>query len=372
MIRSNPNPKKGFSYLSIRGQSDVSMRGRDDWNTATLEDVGFSPSRLEEMQRAIRSGDFKKITSVLVARDGKIAYESYFDEFGAAGLRNTRSATKTVTGMLVGIAIDKGFLPGVDAPVMPFFRDKQPVQNSDPRKDKITVEDFLTMSSILECDDSNQFSRGNEERMYLVEDWIKFTLDLPVRGFPSYMTKPEDSPYGRSFSYCTAGAGTLGGVIERATGMTVIEFAKKNLFDPLEISKAEWQFTPLGSAFTGGGLSLQSRDLLKLGQLYLNVGVWSNRRIISERWVKTSTEPHARIDAETEYGYFWWLRRFKSGTETYPAFYMAGNGGNKVCVFPELGMVVVITSTNYSRSGMHQQTDRLLSDYILASVSKES
>lgn len=346
------------------------MKGRDDWDTASLQDVGFSPGRLEEMERAIRSGEFKKITSVLVARSGRIAFESYFDEFGASGLRNTRSATKTVTGMLVGIAIDKGFLLGVDAPIMSFFRDKQPILNPDPRKDKITVEDLLTMSSILECDDNNQFSRGNEERMYLVEDWIKFTLNLPVRGFPSYMAKPEDSPYGRSFSYCTAGAVTLGGVIERATGMTVVEFAKKNLFDPLGISNLEWQFTPLGSAFTGGGLSLQSRDLLKLGQLYLNAGVWSDRRIVSERWVNTSTQPHARIDDETEYGYFWWLRGFKSGTEKYRAFYMTGNGGNKVCIFPELRMVVVITSTNYSTSGMHQQTDRLLSDYVLASVSK--
>jgi CubicO group peptidase (beta-lactamase class C family) len=162
----------------------------------------------------------------------------------------------------------------------------------------------------------------------------------------------------------------LGGVIERATEMTVVEFATKNLFDPLGISNLEWQFTPLGSAFTGGGLSLQSRDLLKLGQLYLNAGLWNDRRIVSERWVNTSTHPHARIDDETEYGYFWWLREFECGTKRYRAFYMAGNGGNKVCVFPELRMVVVITSTNYSTSGMHQQTDRLLSDYVLASVSK--
>jgi CubicO group peptidase (beta-lactamase class C family) len=255
---------------------------------------------------------------------------------------------------------------------MHFFPDKQPVQNADPRKEEMTVEDLLTMSSILECDENNEFSRGNEERMYLVEDWIGFGLDLLVRGFPSYMTKPEDSLYGRSFSYCAAGATILGGVLERATGVTLVEFAKKNLFEPLEISKVEWQFTPLGSAFTGGGLSLQSRELLKLGQLYANGGVWNSRRIVSERWVKSSTQPHARIDDETEYGYLWWLRAFKSGTETFPAFYMAGNGGNKICVFPRSDLVVVITSTNYSTSGMHQQTDRLLSDYILASVLRES
>lgn len=107
---------------------------------------------------------------------------------------------------------------------------------------------------------------------------------------------------------------------------------------------------------------------MKLGQLYLNRGVWNGSRIVSERWVKMSTEPHARIDEQTEYGYLWWLKSFKSGEKSYPAFYRSGNGGNKVAVFPELDMVVVLTSTNYNSHGMHEQTDRLLTDYLLASL----
>jgi len=348
---------------------DTRPSQEDGWVTITPDSAGMSAVTLQGMEQAIRSGEFKKITSVLIARHGKLIYENYF-EGDAQSTRNTRSATKTVTSMLVGIAIDKQELHGVDTPILSFFKDKQPVQNPDPRKDKITVEDFLTMSSLLECDDWNDFSRGNEERMYLIEDWVQFTLDLPIRGFSSATRKPQDSPYRRSFSYCTAAATTLSGLLARATGFPTEEFARRNLFDPLGIKQADWVFSPLGLAMTGGGLGLRSRDLLKLGQLYLDGGVWHGQRIVSDGWVKASVQPHVRIDDQTEYGYFWWLKGFKSGTKTFSAYYMSGNGGNKVAVFPELSVVVVLTSTNYSTPGMHQQTDRLLTDYILASLEK--
>jgi CubicO group peptidase (beta-lactamase class C family) len=362
-------------WCSLSGSS-AAQEGResepmsDGWPTTSVETAGLSAQKLQEMESAIRADEFKKITSVVIARHGKLAYEGYFSGTDVNTLMETRSATKSITSMLIGIAIDEGLLEGVNAPVLPFFRDKQPLQNPDPRKDKITVEDLLTMSSLLECDDWNDFSRGNEERMYLIEDWVRFALDLPIKGFAPWVTKPKDSPYGRSFSYCTAGAFLLGQVVERSVKMPVQNFAKKNLFDPLGIEKADWKFSPLGEAQTGGGLGLRSRDLLKLGQLYLNNGVWNGKRIVSESWVKISTEPHVRIDDQTLYGYLWWLKSFKSGEHAHPAYFMSGNGGNKVVVLPDLDMVVVITSTNYNTKGMHEQTEKLLTDYLLAAVER--
>jgi CubicO group peptidase (beta-lactamase class C family) len=342
----------------------------NDWATATPESAGLQSSPFRALEKEISTGEFKKITSILVARHGKLVYENYPADSDPNALRNTRSATKTVASILAGIAIDNGYLPGVDAKVLSFFPDKQPVENPDPRKDKMTLEDLLTMSSILECDDSNQFSRGNEERMYVVEDWVKFTLDLPVKGFPSWTSKPEDSKYGRSFSYCTAGAATIGVLIERATKMPLDKFARTHLFDPLGIEKPEWGYTPLGTANTAGGLELRGRDLLKLGQLYLNNGKWSGRVIVSDEWVRQSTKPHAQVDETTEYGYFWWLKNYGPERQRARAYCMLGNGGNKVCVFPSLDMTVVITSTNYNTKGMHEQTDRILSDHILGSLQK--
>ena len=244
------------------------------------------------------------------------------------------------------------------------------LENPDPRKDLITVEDFLTMSSPLECDDWNDASRGNEERMYVVEDWAQFILDLPIRGRMHLGEQIDPPPHGRYFSYCTGGVFTLSEVLQKATGMRADRYAQERLFASLGISEVQWVFSPLNLPQTGGGLRLSSRDLLKIAQLYLNGGSWQGKRIVDQAWVRASTEPHARIDDDTEYGYLWWLKSFNSGGKSYRAFFMSGNGGNKVLAFPELDLTVIITSTNYNAHGMHEQTEKLLTDYILAAVAQ--
>jgi CubicO group peptidase (beta-lactamase class C family) len=340
----------------------------DGWAVATLASVGLSAEPLTAMEKAVRVGEFKKIGSVLIARHGKLAYEAYFDG-DAATLRDTRSATKSITDILIGIAIGEKKLNGVDARVLSYLPERaRKMQNPDPRKDKITIEDFLTMSSLLECDDWNDASRGNEERMYLVEDWAQFIFDLPVRGRMHLGDKVEPPPYGRDFTYCTGGVFTLSEVLAQATGMRTDNYAQEKLFGPLGITDAVWVYSPLNIPQTGGGLRLNSRDLLKIAELYRAGGTWKGKRVVPEGWVKASTTPHARIDDDTEYGYLWWLKKFKGGDKSYAAFFMSGNGGNKVMVFPDLDMSVVLSSTNFNTKGMHQQTEQLLTEFILRAV----
>lgn len=319
---------------------------------------------LDAVTSEVKAGNFKQITSVVVAQHGKILYEQYFDSDGAEGLRNTRSVTKTVAGMLVGAAVDRKLLRA-DTPVLPFFKDRQPLASPDRRKGKIVVEDLLTMSSMMECDDDNQYSRGNEERMYLVEDWSRFYLDLPIKGFADWVPKPEKQPYGRAWSYCTAGVTLLGPILEKATKRPVPAFADEVLFRPLGITSVKWQFQPLGPAMTGGGIGLRSKDLLKLGQLYLNGGKWEGKQILPAEWVKRSIAPHANARDDIDYGYLWWLQPFKVGERKVPSFGMSGMGGNKVYVLPEQDAVVVITTTNFQMRGAHPNSDKLLTTLVL-------
>jgi len=359
----------GLVLVCCRGfLAAADLPAADGWQRGSLEDAKLAPARFQALEAAVQSGELKKIQSVLVVRDGKLVYERYFNGADAGTLMDVRSASKTVTSILVGIAIDRGMLPGVEAKILPFFPEKRPLANPDPRKEQITVEDFLTMSSLLECDDWNDQSRGNEEKMYIIEDWVKFTLDLPIKGFAPWATRPKDSPYGRSFSYCTAGVFVLGQVVAKAAKVPVDRFAAETLFGPLGIRGATWPYSPLDLAQTGGGLRLASADYAKLGQLFLDGGSWAGKRVVSEAWVRESVKPHVRIDADTEYGYLWWLRSFGPKEKPHTAWAMQGNGGNKIVVLPALRMVVVVTSNNYNTRGMHEQTDRIVNDFVLGAL----
>ena len=322
---------------------------------------------LESLPISGPDAEYAGVTSVLVMQDGRIVAEHYY-EGDADTLRNTRSATKTVTGMLAGIAVGDGSLAR-DSRVPSFFPDHA-VANPDPRKEAVTVVDLATMSSVAECDDGNMFSQGNEERMYLIEDWVGFYLDLPVRGFPAWATRPDDSPYGRAFSYCTAGVTTLGAVVERATDKPLEDFARERLFSPLGISEAKWQFSPLGLAQGGGGLELSTRALGKLGQLLLDRGTVEGHQILPADWAEETLAPQADVPGRegTEYGYLVWLQEAEANGRKVVTRSMAGNGGNKVIIEPETRSVTVITTRNFGQRDAHAKTDRLFAQHVLPAL----
>jgi CubicO group peptidase (beta-lactamase class C family) len=279
--------------------------------------------------------DYGRITSVVVSRGGEVVVEEYL-EGGRETLRNTRSVTKTVAGMLLGLAIERGVVAGVDVRLEELLDEPAP---------PVTLRDLLTMSSCLDCDDWDDASPGNEERMYPTDDWLGFALGLPLRETTG-------------FSYCTAGVVALGIGLERTLGEPLSEFAQRELFTPLGIERAEWVKTPRGESSTAGGLELTSRSLLRLGELYLRDG----EGLVTGEWVAESIRPQARIDAETEYGYLWWLKEYAGE----PCFFMTGMGGNRVHVFPGRELVAVITTANFDRRDAHALSDRLVESEILA------
>jgi CubicO group peptidase (beta-lactamase class C family) len=284
-----------------------------------------------------RFSDYGTITSVVVSQGGEVVLEEYLDG-DVSTLRNTRSCTKTVAGMLVGMAIDRGIVAGVETSLQELLGEPAP---------PVKLRDLLTMSSCLDCDDWDDASPGNEELMYPQEDWLGFALRLPLRG-------------STGFSYCTAGVVALGVALERALGEPLSTFAERELFTPLGIESARWVYTPKGETSMAGGLELTSRSLLRLGELYLGGG----EDLIPAKWVAESIRPHARIDDEMEYGYLWWLREY--GGES--CFFMTGMGGNRVHVLPETRRVAVITTTNFGRRDAHDLRDRLLEEQILPSA----
>ena len=338
----------------------------------TYAQLNFSESNkvsntlLDEMVSKIENGDYENITSVLIAKEGKLVFEHYFNGASQSTKHNTRSSTKTIATLLTGIAITQGFIKSEEDLIFEYLKPRNPIKNPDVRKEKTTIEDLLTMSSIFECDDSNYFSRGNEERMYIVEDWLQFFLDLPVRSYP-FGPKPEESPYGRVMSYCSAGAAAVAEVVQSAVGQSLDEFIQNELFEPLDIKEYELHHTPFGLLNTAGGSEYRSRDLLKMIQLLAQNGTWNGKKIIEEEWVKKATSVKVNAREGVDYGYLLWMKPFGKDKK-YDAYYMSGNGGQKVLSLREKEVTVVITTTNYGNRKAHGYTDELMNDFIVPSL----
>ncbi len=325
-----------------------------------------SHTLLLEMDKKITNGDYEDITSVLVAKDGKLIYEKYYNGASLDSKHNVRSGTKTIATFLTGLAIDKGFIGSEKDKIYKHLQHKMPVKNPDPRKENITIEDLLTMSCMLETDDGNYVSRGHEERMYYIEDWTQFLLDLPVRSYP-FNPPPAEQPYGRFFHYSSAQAAAVSEIVESAIGSPADKFLKDNLFNPLDITDYKLHYTPAKIINTAGGSEYRSRDFLKMIQLCIQKGVWNGKQVISRDWIEKASTPKANARDGVDYGYFLWINPFGKDKK-YDAYYMSGNGGNKMVAIPELNTTVVITTTNYNNRNAHGYSDEIMNNYIVPAL----
>ncbi len=329
----------------------------DGWQTAAADSVGLDTALLKEAADLIGNGTYSRVDSMVVVRHGTLVYEVYFNDHDRDKLHDLRSATKSLTSALVGIALDKGLLKGLDEPVLPRVGGEAGVQNFDARKRAITVENLLTMSPGLACDDWNSSSPGNESKMYTQRDWVKYILDLPMIADP-----------GTQYGYCTGGVVVLGAALGQAAGMRADAFAQQELFGPLRIARAEWAFTPTGAVDTGGHIHMRPRDMAKLGQLFLQRGLWDGERIVSEAYVERATSFRVRTTSNEEYGYLWWRRTAYRGAEPVQTFYAIGNGGQQIIVASSLDLVAVFTGTNFDSSATSSFPQGLFDRYVLAGI----
>jgi CubicO group peptidase (beta-lactamase class C family) len=325
----------------------------DGWTTSTPAAENMDGAKLLDALTSVQKNAYPKVDSIVVVRNGRLIAEGYFNGFGREILHDFRSASKSTTSALIGIAIAQGVL-SVDERLGDFYRLDEHL-NPDPRKANIRIFDLLNMSSGLTCDDWNPNSIGNEQRMYFSPDWIAFTLDLPMAANP-----------GERSSYCSAGAVLLGDILSMRTGMALDDYANTYLLQPLGIEKALWRRSPDGRATGGGGMRLRPRDAAKFGQLYLDGGVWQGERIVPQAWVDESRRSFTTLN-DDGYGLLWWKHSFVVRGETEEAFSADGNGGNFIFVLPDEKLVVVFTGSNYD-SDLTQQPLEILAQRIIPAL----
>ncbi len=311
----------------------------------------------------------QQLSSVVVMHNNKVVHESYYNGVTANDLHDIRSASKTLTGLMFGKALEDGYFKSDQDKVLPVFN-RSMVLNPSKEKSDMTFFDLLTMTNPLECNDQNDLSAGHEERMYITKDWVNFFINLPARANPPWETPMAKKPYGRDFAYCTAGISITAAAIEVASKQKFSEYTEKAIFTPLDIKESQWLYNEMGITQGGGGLRIKPKDLIKIGQLVLNKGIWNGKQILPKKWIEKSLQSYSvsMPEMNATYGITWWRFPFDVNGKKVDAFAAAGNGGNYMFVVPELNATAVITATAYNTRYMHQQTHAIFSTAILPAL----
>lgn len=299
-------------------------------------------NKIAEMENVIGT-DYNNMTGMVILKDGKSVYEKYFNGCTQANRIHIFSVTKSIISILFGIALDKGYIDSIDRKVLEFYPEYT-VKKGEKTIQNITIKDMLTMTAPY------KYKYNPYTKYFTSMDWVKFSLD--VLGGKGCIGEFRYAPI--------VGPDILSGILVKATGQSVFDFARENLFAPLGItveknitfhSKEEqmafykatdvsgWVAGPKGVNTAGWGLTLSPMDMAKIGQLLLNGGIWNGNRIVSEKWVSDSTSEQSRWKQRNlPYGYLWWI------CEQDNDYAAMGDGGNIIYVSPDKNMVVAITS----------------------------
>jgi CubicO group peptidase (beta-lactamase class C family) len=345
----------------------------DGWTLVPPQGSGFAPDLDERLDEALLAGELTNLHGVVVLRGGQLALEHYVpgDDiawgqplgrvvFDAETLHDLRSVTKSVVGLLYGIALKRGIVPPPEAGLFESFPEF-PELAAEPARSRITIAHVLTMTMGLEWDESRPYTdpANSEIAMDAAPDRYRFVLERRVVSEP-----------GKTWLYNGGATALLGRLIALGSGRSLSEFAHDALFSPLGITRFEWARAWDGAPAAASGLRLRPRDTARIGQLMLQNGVWNERAIVPRSWLDAALQERVRIDdrtADTDpdpntwyYGYHWYLGRAHEELPGQPWIGAFGNGGQQLWIVPGHELVVACTFGNYDHPDQRTAPERLL------------
>lgn len=295
--------------------------------------------------------------SVVVIQNGDLVAEHYYNGGDSQTLVDVRSAGKSVTSLLFGIAMDQGTIESLDDLVSKYWPDAK-----ESAVGSVRLADILTMRSGLDADGNDPNSAGYEDNMDESEDPLSFALTVPNTETP-----------GTRYRYNSLAAYVTGVVIGRATGGDLEKFARGNLFKPLNIERWNWQEDRSGQTKGQGNLFLTAQGFARIGEMVLNGGVYNGQQVVSSTWIGESLKPHVDVSEYESnangYGYYWFRQTYPLNDREIDVSFASGNGGNKIYVIPALNMVVSVMSTAYGQGRGQRRSENILKAILAAQPS---
>lgn len=344
-------------FTSILGlgysQSERNYVPKDFKNEWKINPIQFDQPLLSLID-SLENKTYKSIDGILIIKNDSLIFEEYFNGWNEWLLHDTRSATKSITSIILGKCIDNGYLKSENEKINQFF--------DLELSDSLLIKNIIMMRSGIDCDDWTK-SCGNEQNMASSKNWDKHILTCPQ----------IDSP-GTNFRYCTGGFNLLGKIIEVSAKTSLQKYSKDSIFNVMNIQDYNWYTNTFNNKpYLGGGLSLTLRDFSKFGLLVMNNGQYQGNQIISHQWMNKSINSAIPINEKSafSYGYGWWIKKHKHNSETYNVILAKGNGGQLIMIIKELNVVVALLGHGYGNSSIENEQPFQILNHVLESRIKE-